>query len=610
LLTEPTTFVQDELVDLMADPARAIVLREASSQWQSWDLLPRQLCDLELLINGGFSPLRGFLTRADYESVCESMRLQDGALWPIPITLDVTEECAKKTAPGDTIALRDPEGFMLAALHVEAVWQPDLLREAELVYGTTSPEHPGVVYLLNHTRPHYVGGHLEGLCLPVHYDFPELRQTPAELRKEFARAGWKQIIAFQTRNPLHQAHFELTRRAMEETGANLLIHPVVGMTKPGDVDHYTRIRCYQSLMKHYPQNTAKLSLLPLAMRMAGPREAIWHALIRKNYGCTSFIVGRDHAGPGRDSSGKPFYGPYDAQQLAAVYEEEMDVQVVPFKAMVYDEKINSYRPEDNVPDGCHTRDISGTELRRLLNAGDEIPEWFTFPEVARQLRATYPPRSRQGFTIFFTGLSASGKSSTANALLVMLLEMGGRPVTLLDGDLVRRHLSSELGFSKEHRDLNIRRIGYVSSEIAKNGGVAICAAIAPYDNVRQEVRTAVEACGGFILVHMATPLEVCEIRDRKGLYAKARAGIIREFTGISDPYEEPAKAEVVIDNTLLSPKDTAAQIIRYLMDQGFIVNGESLVVNRAHGSLPLVQGGTTLDRQAHKDSQITICKRY
>jgi sulfate adenylyltransferase len=576
LLTQHTALVSDELVDLFAGPERAAGLREASSRWVSWDLSPRQLCDLELLINGGFSPLQGFLTRDDYESVCVSMRLQDGALWPIPITLDVSTEFAEKIGHGDSIALRDPEGFMLAALHVEEVWQPDLRLEAELVYGTSNPEHPGVAHLLNHTQPYYVGGRVEGLRLPVHYDFPELRQTPAQLREEFARAGWDRVVAFQTRNPLHRAHFELTRQAMEETGAKLLIHPVVGMTKPGDVDHYTRIRCYQSLMPHYQENTAQLALLPLAMRMAGPREALWHALIRKNYGCTAFIVGRDHAGPGRDSSGKPFYGPYEAQEMVSVHEAEMKIEVVPFKAMVYVEEIDSYLPEDNVFPGCATRDISGTELRRRLNEGDEIPEWFTFPEVARELRATYPPRSQQGFTVFFTGLSASGKSSTANALLVMLLEMGGRPVTLLDGDLVRRQLSSELGFSKEHRDLNIRRVGYVSSEITKNGGIAICAAIAPYDYVRQEVRATVETRGGFILVHMATPLDVCEIRDRKGLYAKARAGTIREFTGISDPYELPGQAEVVIDNTLLSPKEAAQQIIQYLIEQGFLADSVTL----------------------------------
>ena len=571
-MTTFTTLVADELTELLAEPRRCEYLLANSSSWLSWDLTPRQLCDLELLLNGGFSPLTGFLSESDYVSVCETMRLQDGTLWPIPITLDVTADFASRIKSGDSIALRDAEGFMVAALHITDVWQPDLMFEAESVYGTTNPEHPGVAYLLNRTNPFYVGGRVEGVRLPVHYDFRSLRLTPAQVRRSFERAGWEKIVAFQTRNPIHRAHFELTLRAVEDTGAKLLVHPVVGMTKPGDVDHYTRIRCYQSIMQHYPSDSAMLSLLPLAMRMAGPREALWHALIRKNYGCTHLIVGRDHAGPGSDSSGKPFYGPYDAQELVSSHEEEIGVEVVPFKAMVYVEEIDSYLPLNDVPPGACTLDISGTELRRRLNGGHEIPEWFTFPDVARQLRNSYPPRSKQGFTIFFTGLSASGKSSVANALVVMLLEHGDRNVTVLDGDLVRKHLSSELGFSKEHRDLNIRRIGYVASEITKNGGVAICAAISPYDNVRKEVRAAIEPCGGFILVHMATPLEVCEVRDRKGLYAKARSGVIKEFTGISDPYEAPADAEVVIANAQLTPEDAARQIINYLKDQGFLVD--------------------------------------
>jgi sulfate adenylyltransferase len=570
LTSNLTTPITDEYVELLADPERSESLRAASAGWLSWNLSQRQLCDLELLLNGGFSPLSGFLERGDYESVCESMRLRSGALWPIPIMLDVTEEFAGKLNPGDIVALRDPEGFMLAALHVRDVWQPDRVFEAESVYGTSNTEHPGVAHLLHRTNTHYVGGRVEGLRLPAHYDFRGLRLTPAQVRAEFARDGWERVVAFQTRNPLHRAHFELTLRAQQETGAKLLIHPVVGMTKPGDVDHYTRIRCYQSLMRYYPENTARLALLPLAMRMAGPREALWHALIRKNYGCTHLIVGRDHAGPGRDSSGKPFYGTYDAQDLVAAHEEETGIAVAAFQAMVYVAEVDSYVPQDDVPTGMRTLDLSGTELRRRLNEGSDIPEWFTFPEVARQLRATYAPRAKQGFTIFFTGLSAAGKSSTANALAVMLLEKGGRPVTILDGDLVRKHLSSELGFSKEHRDLNIRRIGFVAAEIAKNGGIAICAAIAPYDNVRKEVRTAIEPCGGFILVHMATPLDICEIRDRKGLYAKARAGLVQEFTGISDPYELPTDAEVIIHNTLLTPEETAREIIRYLTTQGFL----------------------------------------
>ena len=384
------------------------------------------------------------------------------------------------------------------------------------------------------------------------------------------RLGWRRIVAFQTRNPMHRAHQELTLRAAKSVEANLLIHPVVGMTKPGDVDHYTRVRCYQALLSHYPHETVKLALLPLAMRMGGPREAIWHAIIRKNYGCTDFIVGRDHAGPGKDSSGKAFYGPYDAQEALVKHENEIGMGVVPFRMMVYIEELDTFVPEDEVPKGMRVMDISGTELRRRLNEGREIPHWFTFPEVAKELKRSYPPRHRQGFTVFFTGLSGSGKSTIANALLVKFLEIGGRPVTLLDGDLVRKHLSSELGFSKEHRDINIRRIGFVASEITKNGGIAICAPIAPYDSVRREVRRMVEEGGGFLLVHVATPIEICEGRDRKGLYAKARAGIVKEFTGISDPYESPADAEVTIDTSEVSPDEAAQQIILHLEREGYI----------------------------------------
>jgi sulfate adenylyltransferase len=415
-----------------------------------------------------------------------------------------------------------------------------------------------------------VGGRLEGLELPIHYDYRPLRLTPAELRAEFLRLGWRRIVAFQTRNPMHRAHQELTLRAAKSVEANLLIHPVVGMTKPGDVDHYTRVRCYQALLSHYPHDTVKLALLPLAMRMGGPREAIWHALIRKNYGCTDFIVGRDHAGPGKDSAGKPFYGPYDAQEALIKHQGEIGMGVVPFRMMVYIEELDTFVPEDEVPQGARVKDISGTELRRRLNEGREIPHWFTFSEVAKELKRSYPPRHRQGFAVFFTGLSGSGKSTIANALLVKFLEIGGRPVTLLDGDLVRKHLSSELGFSKEHRDINIRRIGFVAAEIARNGGIAICAPIAPYDIVRKEVRRMVEEGGGFVLVHIATPLEVCELRDRKGLYAKARAGIVKEFTGISDPYEAPADAEVVIDTSEVSPDEAAQRIVLHLEREGYI----------------------------------------
>lgn len=560
-----------ELVNLIAPSERSNELKAHSREWPSWDLTERQLCDLELLLSGGFSPLRGFMNKADYESVCHRMHLSNGLIWPMPITLDVKEEFARTLTPGSSkIALRDPEGVMLAVLQVEDVWQPDRQEEAKSVFGTTSPAHPGVGYLLSRSHPWYVGGRLEGTQLPTHYDFRPLRLTPAELRAEFARRGWRRVVAFQTRNPMHRAHVELTFRAAKTVEANLLINPVVGMTKPGDVDYFTRVRCYQLLLSKYPQGTAELSLLPLAMRMGGPREAIWHGLIRKNHGVTHLIVGRDHAGPGNDSDGKAFYGHYDAQEMFKKHEAEIGVTMVPFNMMVYLEAQDRYVPDNEVPKGARTLNISGTELRQRLNEGREIPAWFTYPEVVKELRRSFPPRHKQGVTIFFTGLSGSGKSTIANVLLTKFLESGGRPVTILDGDLVRKHLSSELGFSKEHRDINIRRIGYVASEITKNGGIAICAPIAPYDSVRKQVRAMVEPVGGFILVHVATPVETCEQRDRKGLYAKARAGIIKEFTGISDPYEAPQDAEVTINTADLSPEEAAQEIILHLEREGFV----------------------------------------
>ena len=560
-----------ELVNLIVDEERAAELKTQSRDFPSWDLTARHIRDLELLLNGGFSPLRGFMNKADYEGVCHNMRLMSGLIWSIPITLDVSESFAKDLKQGSSkIALRDAEGVMLAVLHVEDVWQPDRRAEAKAVFNSTSPVHPGVNYLLNKENPWYVGGRVEGLQPPAHYDFKNLRLTPAELRVEFARLGWRRVVAFQTRNPMHRAHVELTLRAAKQVETNLLLHPAVGVTKLGDVDYFTRVRCYQRLLTKYPHDTAKLALLPLAMRMGGPREAIWHGLIRKNHGCTHMIVGRDHAGPGKDADGKPFYGHYEAQELFRKHEADIGVTMVPFSMMVYVEDEDKYFPEDEVPKGTHVLHLSGTELRQRLNEGRDIPAWFTYPEVVQELRRSFPPRHKQGVTVFFTGLSGAGKSTIASVLVTKFLEVGGRPVTLLDGDLVRKHLSSELGFSREHRDLNIHRIGYVASEITKNGGIAICAPIAPYDSTRKHVRSMIEPVGGFIMVHLSTSVEVCEKRDRKGLYAKARAGIIKEFTGISDPYEEPSDAEVVINTAELTPEEAAQEIILHLEREGFI----------------------------------------
>ncbi len=558
------------LKNLYLDEAGVKQEKARARDLPSWDLNMRQLCDIEMLLNGAFSPLEGFLDEADYRRVLSEMRLTSGVLWPMPITLDVNEKFAEKLKVGDSIALRDGEGVLTATMEISSIYRPDFDVEAKAVYGTTDLKHPAVSYLKTRSNPVYLGGKLRGVDAPVHYDFKHLRDTPKELRDRFQKLGWRRIVAFQTRNPMHRAHQELTFRAAKDVEASLLIQPVVGMTKPGDVDHFTRVRCYEHLVKAYPEQTTALSLLPLAMRMGGPREAVWHAIIRKNYGCTHFIVGRDHAGPGNDSNGKPFYGPYDAQELMKKHEKELDIVMVPFKNMVYVEDKAQYFPEDEVEKGTRTLDISGTELRRRLQEGADIPEWFSFPAVVAELRRTHPPRHKQGFTVFFTGLSGSGKSTVANALMVKLMELGGRPVTLLDGDLVRKHLSSELGFSKEHRDLNIQRIGYVASEITKNGGIAICAPIAPYAATRKIVREMIEPLGGFIEVHVATPIEVCEQRDRKGLYAKARAGILKGFTGIDDPYEAPENPEMRLDTSESTPDMSAHRIIVKLESLGFI----------------------------------------
>ena len=559
-----------DLKNLYLSAADADTEKQAARDYASWDLTERQLCDIELLLNGAFSPLEGFLNQQDYDSVVKTMRLTSGVLWPMPITLDVSDEFGSSIKSGDKVALRDLEGVIIATIEVDDVWTPDKKAEAESVYGSNDEAHPAVHYLNNVANSVYVGGKLAGIEAPTHYDFKHLRDGPAEMRARFRKLGWRKVVAFQTRNPMHRAHQELTLRAARDVEANLLIHPVVGMTKPGDVDHFTRVRCYEHILGRYPEQTTMLSLLPLAMRMGGPREAMWHALIRKNYGCTHLIVGRDHAGPGKDSKGEDFYGPYDAQALLKEYADELDITMVPFQLMVYAENRAQYVPVDDTTDDDTVLNISGTELRRRLAEGLDIPEWFSFPDVVEELRRTHPPRHMQGFTVFFTGLSGSGKSTIANALMTKLMEIGGRPVSLLDGDIVRKNLSSELGFSKEHRDLNITRIGYVASEITKNRGIAICAPIAPYASTRRVVRDTISPVGGFLEIYVATSLEVCEARDRKGLYAKARAGIIKEFTGISDPYEVPENAEMVIDTVSISPDLAAHRILVKLEAMGFI----------------------------------------
>jgi sulfate adenylyltransferase len=546
-LTENFPAHGGELKNLYLTSEALRLARIEASRVPGWDLSPRQLEDLELLSNGAFSPLAGFLGAEDYARVVTESRLADGTLWPIPVVLDVSQVFAATLNVGERIALRDPEGAPLALLEIESIYRPNRDAEALAVYGTTDTHHPGVAALLLRGNPVYLGGRVLGLEAPRHFDFRALRQTPAELRRWFASKGWRRIVAFQTRNPIHRAHFELTRRAAESVDAKLLLHPVVGQTKPGDIDHFTRVRAYREVLPHYPNGSAQLSLLPLAMRMAGPREALWHALIRKNYGATHFIIGRDHAGPGSDRSGKPWYAPLAAQELVLGHQHEIGIEVVPFPALVYAANRGTYIAANEARPADEIRDISGTELRQRLETGAEIPEWFTFPGVERVLRERHPVSRPRGAVVFFTGLSGAGKSTLAQALIARLLESSSRPVTLLDGDLVRKHLSKGLGFSRQDRDANVTRIGFVASEIARHGGIAVAAPIAPFASARAEVRRLVEAAGEFIEVHVSTPLAVCEARDRKGLYARARSGELKQFTGISDPYEVPEAPEIRIE---------------------------------------------------------------
>ncbi|MGO4503531.1 MULTISPECIES: bifunctional sulfate adenylyltransferase/adenylylsulfate kinase [unclassified Dyella] len=558
------------LKELYLQAEEAAVLKQRSAGLPAIDLNTRQLCDLELLLNGAFSPLEGFLSQRDYDRVVAEYRLADGTLWPIPITLDVSEAFAERLTVGSEVALRDVEGVPIAVLEVEDIYRPDREHEAQHVFGTLDRGHPGVADLLDRYRPVNLGGRVRGIQSPSHYDFAALRDTPRSLRAWFTSQGWHRIVAFQTRNPMHRAHRELTLRAAQQVGAKLLLQPSVGRTKPGDVDHYTRVRCYQALLPQYPVNSARLSLLPLAMRMGGPREALWHAIIRKNYGASHFIVGRDHAGPGNDSAGKPFYGPFDAQHLLERHQDELGIRIVPFPAMVYVANRDAYMPSNEVQPGDEVRDISGTQLRRHLQDGSDIPAWFSFPDVVKILRERHPVQASRGFALFFTGLSGAGKSTIAQAVVAQLLERTARAVTVLDGDEVRKHLSRGLGFSREDRNANVTRIGYVASEIVRHGGVAVCAPIAPYADARAEARSLVEGHGDFIEIHVATSLDVCEARDRKGLYAQARAGAITHFTGISDPYEEPVQPELRIDGSASQPLVLAGHIVALLEQRGLL----------------------------------------
>jgi len=559
-----------ELVDLLVDDDRIELLKNIAGQLTDITLTERQMCDLELLATGAFSPLKGFMIQSEYASVLDRMQLQNNLLWPLPICLDVNDHLGQTLEAGQSVALRDSEGFLLAVMHIEDIFPADKEKEAEMVYGTRDTAHPGVDHLMHTGGATYIGGRLEVIHLPLHFDFQQLRLAPAEIRRIREKLGWERMVGFHTRNPIHRPQFELTLKAMRKAGANLLILPTVGITMPGDFDHYTRIRCYREISKRYPPDAHLLNLLPLANRMAGPREALLHAIIARNFGCTHFIVGENHASPDNDRNDHPFYPGGGARELAETFGSAIGIEILGFPEMLYLPFEDEYRFADQVPEGTQTLSFSGFDIRTRIRTGRKIPPWASFPEVITSLRKSYPRPRKQGLTVFFTGLSGAGKSTLAKILYARFLELGDRPVTLLDGDIVRQNLSRELKFSKEHRDINVLRIGFVASEITKNRGIAICAPIAPYAVTRTEIRKLIEGYGGFVEVHVATPIEECEKRDRKGMYAKARAGLIKGFTGVDDPYEIPEFPELRIDTSNLTPNEAVKDILLFLGEKGYI----------------------------------------
>ena len=544
-----------QLAELLVNAEHAAILKEVTRDIPSLDLDRNQLCDLELLMNGGYSPLKGYLGRGDYESVLNSMSLQDGTFWPWPITLRVNAKTAESLSPGQKVALRDPEGFMPAVLTISDIWPADLALE-QVKLGASLP---GEICL---------GGTLEGLAFPPRHDFMELRLTPAEMRSLFQRKGWKKVISYQPAQPIHRVHRDFAVVTSLGREANLLIHGIAGTLPPNETGYFSRIRSYQAAMEYFPAASTTLALSPLGEMGAHPREILLRAIVACNYGCSHLIVGGDGCSESDGCKGADLVK--NALAEAGGQLEKIGIELIPFERLVYVEEKAQFIPENDVPENARILSLPGTELMRRLDYDLDLPDWFTFPQVEAELRRSHPPRHQLGFTVFFTGLSGAGKSTLAKVLQIKLLEMGGRQVTLLDGDIVRRHLSSELGFSREHRDINVRRIGYVASEITKNHGIAICAPIAPYSATRADVRNMIEPLGGFFEIHVATPLSTCENRDRKGLYAKARAGLIKEFTGISDPYEIPEEAELTIDTSNVSVDEAIQRILLKLEQEGYL----------------------------------------
>ncbi len=562
------------LQNLLMDTDKAEQLKIESEHYLSVTLNNRQLCDLEMLANGAYSPLTGFMGKRTYESVINHLKLPNGLMWPLPIVLDLKDDITGEIKKGTKLALRDNEGFMLAAMTVSEMWTPDKKKEAQFTYGTTDRDHPGVEYLYKKTGDTYIAGLLQVVQLPEHYVFKRFRRTPKEMRRFFEKQSWLKTLGYQTSTPIHRLHYEILVNVAKEHQTHLLIQPTVGSTKPGDTHYFHRVKCYESILDKFPLKIARMSLMPHSMRMAGPKETLLHAIIHQNYGCSHFLVGPNHASPANGKAEK-FYCQYDAQELFQQQRSNFDIKMVAIEEHQYQPSRRTYRPRSLIEqDGEEGLVMTENEFREKLHCGEPIPEWFSFPEVVEELNKNYKPRSKQGFTLFFTGLSGSGKSTLAKIVYAKLVEHGTRPVTLLDGDVVRLNLSSELGFSKSHRELNIRRIGFVANEISKNGGIAICAPIAPYASGRRAIRELIQQHGAFIEIYVSTPLEVCEARDRKGLYAKARKGIIPEFTGISAPYEAPVNPELNINTADKQPLAAADETLLYLLKQGFLDNNK------------------------------------
>ena len=530
-----------QLVNLIASAARAEMLRHEAVSLPSLELEWQQICELELLMNGAYSPLDAYMTRSQCEKVTQDNALDDGSYWPVPIRLVSKQPVA--ASAGERIVLRDGEGFMLAMLTVSEHWQNE---EGQTCYG----------------------GKIEGVALPAHADFAALRLTPAEMRAQFAKRGWHKVVAWQARQPIHRAQFEFCLKSAIENQSNLLLHPQAGGDLVESPAYFGLIRSFLAVRNRFPAASTQLALLPSLQRPVTPQDLMLRAIISRNYGCTALIAGGEAEMEGECRRGEDLVHASLSSTLNQA--EKIGVQLIAYPRMVYVEDRAEHMPESEVPRGARVLTLTGEEFRRRMQAGLKIPDWYSFPEVIAELQRNTPPRTQQGITVFFTGLSGAGKSTLARALSARLLEMGGRTVTLLDGDIVRRHLSSELGFNKAHRDINVRRIGFVASEITKHRGIAICAPIAPYRQTRRDVRAMVEAVGGFVEIHVATPIETCESRDRKGLYAKARAGLIPEFTGVSDPYEIPEHPELAIDTTSLGIEEAVQQILDKLELEGYL----------------------------------------